>query len=130
VRVLYVEDNAMNRQVVEDMLGIAGATMVGAPDAESGLRVLDEQSFDVVLMDIRMPGMDGLTAIRHLRTKAPPVASLPVIVVTADTSGDLRERCEAAKADDVIMKPVAFQQLVASMGRVLANKFGSEMMIE
>lgn len=81
-------------------------------------------------MDIRMPGMDGLTAIRHLRTKAPPVASLPVIVVTADTSGDLRERCEAAKADDVIMKPVAFQQLVASMGRVLANKFGSEMMIE
>jgi CheY-like chemotaxis protein len=130
LRVLYVEDNAMNRQVVGDMLQVAGASMVGAPDAEAGLRAVDEQAFDLVLMDIRMPGMDGLTAIGHLRQKNPPVSSLPVIVVTADTSADLRGRCEAALADDVIMKPVALQQLLASMGRVLAKKSGNAMPID
>jgi CheY-like chemotaxis protein len=130
LRVLYVEDNAMNRQVVGDMLHVAGASMVGAPDAEAGLRALDEEAFDLVLMDIRMPGMDGLTAISHLRRKPAPVSSVPVIVVTADTSADLRERCEAVRADDVIMKPVALQQLLSSMGRVLAKNSGAGMIID
>lgn len=130
MRVLYVEDNAMNRQVVRDMLDVAGATMVEAPDAETGLRTVDEQQFDVVLMDIRMPGMDGLTAIEHMRKKSPPVSALPIIVVTADTSADLRERCEAVKADDVIMKPVALQELLASMGRVLARSDGGGVMLD
>lgn len=130
MRVLYVEDNAMNRQVVRDMLEVAGATMVEAPDAETGLRTVDEQPFDIVLMDIRMPGMDGLTAISELRKKALPVANLPVIVVTADTSADLRERCEAVAADDVIMKPVALQELLGSMGRVLARGNGSDVILD
>ena len=122
MRVLYVEDNAMNRQVVRDMLDVAGATMVEAHDGESGLRAIAEQDFDLVLMDIRMPGMDGLTAIEQIRKMGAPKSELPVIVVTADTSADLRERCEAVAADDVIMKPVALQELLASMGRVLARE--------
>ncbi len=130
MRVLYVEDNAMNRQVVKDMLDVAGVTMVEAPDAETGLRTVDEQSFDIVLMDIRMPGMDGLTAIEHMRKKSPPVSALPIIVVTADTSADLRERCEAVAADDVIMKPVALQELLASMGRVLAQSSSADVMLD
>lgn len=130
MRVLYVEDNAMNRQVVKDMLDVAGATMVEAPDAESGLRTVEEQPFDIILMDIRMPGMDGLTAIEHLRRKTPPVSALPVIVVTADTSADLRDRCEKVKADDVIMKPVALQELLAAMGRVFAKAGGGEVLLD
>ena len=100
MRVLYVEDNAMNRQVVKDMLDVAGATMVEAPDAESGLRTVAEQQFDIVLMDIRMPGMDGLTAIEHMRKMEPPKSALPIIVVTADTSADLRERCDAVRSEE------------------------------
>lgn len=130
MRVLYVEDNAMNRQVVKDMLDVAGATMFEAHDAESGLRTVEQQDFDMVLMDIRMPGMDGLTAIRHLRNMPAPKSGLPVIVVTADTSSDLRERCEAVAADDVIMKPVALQELLASMGRVLARGNGAAVMLD
>ena len=130
MRVLYVEDNAMNRQVVKDMLDVAGATMIEAVDAESGLRTLENEMVDMVLMDVRMPGMDGLTAISELRKLAPPVSDLPVIVVTADTSSDLRERCEAVKADDVIMKPVALQQLLASMGRVLAKGNGASLVLD
>ncbi|MEL7196833.1 MAG: response regulator [Pseudomonadota bacterium] len=130
MRVLYVEDNAMNRQVVKDMLDVAGASMVEATDAEAGLRAVQEQDFDVVLMDVRMPGMDGLTAVREMRKMQAPVCDLPVIVVTADTSPDLRERCDAAQANDVIMKPVALEELLASMGRVLANTKGTDIVLD
>lgn len=130
MRVLYVEDNAMNRQVVRDMLDVAGATMVEAHDGESGLRIIAEQDFDLVLMDIRMPGMDGLTAIEQMRKMDAPKSELPVIVVTADTSADLRQRCEAVAADDVIMKPVALQELLASMGRVLTKGSSAEILLD
>ncbi len=130
MRVLYVEDNAMNRQVVNDMLGVAGATLVEAHDAETGLRMVEEDSFDIVLMDIRMPGMDGLTAIERLRQMSSPKSEVPVIVVTADTSSDLRQRCEAVAADDVIMKPVALQELLDSMGRVLAKGNGAGVLLD
>ncbi len=130
MRVLYVEDNAMNRQVVKDMLDVAGATMMEAIDAEAGLRAVKEHDFDVVLMDVRMPGMDGLTAIRELRKMPAPICNLPVIVVTADTSADLRDRCDAAEADDVIMKPVSLQELLSSIGRVLANHKGTDVILD
>jgi len=130
VRVLYVEDNAMNRQVVRDMLGVAGATMVEAPDGETGLRTVQEEDIDMVLMDIRMPGMDGLTAIERMREMDAPISELPIIVVTADTSADLRERCEAVAADDVIMKPVALQELLASIGRVMAKGDGAGVLLD
>lgn len=120
----------MNRQVVRDMLSIAGATMVEAPEAETGLRLAQEEVFDVILMDIRMPGMDGLQAIAELRKMAPPISNLPIIVITADTSADLKQRCEAVGADDVLMKPVALQQLLATLGRVVARDGGASVVLD
>ena len=111
----------MNRRVVRDMLDVAGATMVEAESAEIGLRLLDDQDFDILLVDLRMPGMDGMTAIRHIRARGDAKARLPIIVVTADTAPDLRERCIAAGADDVIFKPVAMDALFDAMGRMLAQ---------
>jgi CheY-like chemotaxis protein len=121
MQVLFVEDDPMNRRVVKDMLRVVGADMDEAPDAETGLRMIDEGSFNIVLMDLRMPGMDGLTAIRHLRAKEGPNAALPIIVVTADTAIDLREQCLAAGADEVIMKPVAMGALLTAVGRMVAK---------
>jgi len=121
MQVLFVEDDAMNRRVVADMLQVVGATMTEAPDAETGLNLIDGQAFNVVLMDLRMPGMDGLTAIQHLRARTDEKASLPVIVVTADTANDLRERCFAVGADDVLRKPIAMGALLSSIGRMLAR---------
>ena len=110
----------MNRRVVRDMLNVAGADMIEAESAEEGLRLLDGQDFDMLLVDLRMPGMDGITAIRHIRARPDAKGQVPIIVVTADTAIDLRERCLAAGADDVIFKPVAMDNLFDAMGRVLA----------
>ncbi|MFZ5746861.1 MAG: response regulator [Pseudomonadota bacterium] len=124
MNILFIEDDPMNRRVVKDMLDVAGATMTEAEDAEAGLREVDRQDFDLVLVDLRMPGMDGIEAIQHLRARGDAKAELPVIVVTADTAVDLRERCMAAGADDVLFKPVAMDALFDSIGRVLAIRGG------
>jgi len=121
MNVLFIEDDPMNRRVVKDMLDVAGATMVGAESAEIGLKLIEEQDFAMVLVDLRMPGMNGLTAIRHVRARDDSKAKLPIIVVTADTAVDLREQCLAAGADDVLFKPVAMDALFEAMGRVLAD---------
>lgn len=125
MNVLFVEDDPMNRRVVKDMLDVAGAVMTGAESAEIGLKLVDERSFDIILMDLRMPGMDGLTAIRHLRARGDAKGALPVIVVTADTAVDLRDRCLRDGADEVLFKPVAMDSLFDAIGRLLARGDGS-----
>jgi len=126
MNVLFVEDDAMNRRVVRDMLRVVGSDMEEAPDAEVGLRMLDERQYDIVLMDLRMPGMDGLTAIRLLREGTSQNSKVPVIVVTADTAPDLRERCFAAGADEIITKPVAMAALLDSIGRLASRDADDE----
>jgi CheY-like chemotaxis protein len=121
VNILFVEDDAMNRRVVRDMLTVAGANMDEAEDAETGLRMIDEGDYDIVLMDLRMPGMDGLTAIRHIRARGDTKANVPVIVVTADTALDICRNCIDQGADEVILKPVAMNKLFDAIGRLIAR---------
>jgi CheY-like chemotaxis protein len=122
MNVLFIEDDPMNRRVVADMLNVAGAAMTEAESAEIGLKLIEERDFDMALVDLRMPGMDGITAIQRIRGRPDAKAKLPIIVVTADTAIDLRERCLDAGADDVIFKPVAMDALFDAMGRLLAER--------
>ena len=80
MNVLFIEDDRMNRRVVRDMLDVAGASMTEAEDAERGLALIDAQDFQVVLIDLRMPGMDGITAIRHIRARGDARGQVPIIV--------------------------------------------------
>jgi CheY-like chemotaxis protein len=121
MNVLFIEDDPMNRRVVKDMLDVAGATLVEADSGERGLALIDEQTFDIVLVDLRMPGMDGFEAISRIRARGDAKAALPIIVVTADTAVDLRERCLAVGADEVLFKPVAMDSLFDAIGRQLAR---------
>jgi CheY-like chemotaxis protein len=130
MQVLFVEDDPMNRRVVKDMLRVVGAHMEEAADAETGLDMIEKGAFNVVLMDLRMPGMDGLEAIRQLRAGTNGKASLPVIVVTADTAIDLREQCLSAGADDVILKPVAMASLLNAVGRMASRGDVAEVMLD
>ncbi|CAM3336947.1 MULTISPECIES: response regulator [Sphingomonas] len=124
MNVLFIEDDRMNRRVVRDMLDVAGANMAEAENAELGLEMIDRGEYHMILIDLRMPGMDGITAIRHIRARGDEKAEVPIIVVTADSGVDLRERCLSAGADDVIVKPVAMDQLFEAMGRILAGDRG------
>ena len=129
MNILFIEDDPMNRRVVRDMLDVAGASMAEAEHAEEGLRRIGAEDFDVVLVDLRMPGMDGIEAIERIRARDDAKAELPIIVVTADTAIDLRERCLTAGADEVLFKPVAMDALFDTIGRVLALRSGGEGML-
>lgn len=120
MRVLFVEDDAMNRRVVKDMLTIVGVAMEEAPDAETGLRMIAAADYDAILMDLRMPGMDGLTAIRHIRARGDSKAITPIIVITADAGLDLRASCLAEGANAVLGKPVAMEALFDALGDTLS----------
>lgn len=125
MNILFIEDDPMNRRVVKDMLDVAGATMAEAAWAEEGLARIDAETFDIVLVDLRMPGTDGFETVRRIRARSDAKAELPIIVVTADTALDLRARCLATGADDVLFKPVAMDALFDAIGRVLANRGGA-----
>ena len=111
----------MNRRVVKDMLDVAQVAMEEAASAEEGLVLIEERDYDLILIDLRMPGMDGMAATREIRARPDHKAGLPIIIVTADTAVDLRERCLASGADEVLFKPVAMDALFDTIGRLLAR---------
>ncbi len=122
MRVLFVEDNEVNRRVVKEMLRAGGVDMAEAEDGRAGLEMIAAFDYDLILMDLRMPGMDGLTAIRHLRARGDDKAGLPVIVITADDGPGVDADCRAAGADDVIHKPVSMAALFGVIGGILARR--------
>jgi len=122
MRVLFVDDDAMNRRVVRDMLGIAGVALDEAADGQAGLDMVESNEFSLILMDLRMPGMDGMEATRRIRARTDHKAQLPIVVLTADTSADIRERCMSQGADEVMMKPVAMQPLFKMMASIVAAR--------
>ena len=122
MNVLFIEDDPMNRRVVKDMLDVAGARLTEADGGEEGLALIEAEDFDVILVDLRMPGMDGFEVIARIRARTDAKARLPIIVVTADTAIDLRERCLKAGADEVLFKPVAMDSLFDAIGRQLARR--------
>ena len=122
MRVLFVEDEPLNLKVVGAMLNGSGIEMAGAPDADAGLKMIDAERFDVILMDLRMPGMDGLSAIRIIRGRSDDRADLPVVVVTADASLDLPDRAKAAGADRLVRKPVEMPALFDAMAQAMSDR--------
>jgi len=130
MKILFIEDNPMNRRVVREMLHVAGVEMAEAESGEAGLEmVARDEAYDLLLVDLRMPGMDGFEAIRRIRARNDEKADVPMIVVTADTASDLPEQCAAAGADDVLQKPVSMEALFDSIARVLNARGSGEALI-
>ncbi|THD79448.1 MAG: response regulator [Phenylobacterium sp.] len=121
MRVLYVDDEEPNRRVMASMLKKAGIEMAQAADADTGLWMVADQHFDLVLMDIRMPGKDGFSAIGEIRAHRDAKKDVPIIVVTADDAYDIRLRARAVGANDILIKPVSKEQLLQAIGRLIPN---------
>jgi len=129
MRVLFVEDTEINRRVVREMLRAGGIEMEEAEDGVAGLEAIETGDYDLILMDLRMPRMDGLTAIRKLRARTDHKADLPVIVITADAGSTIDQDCRDAGADDLILKPVSMVALFEAIGRLLASGDPGQVMI-
>lgn len=116
-RILLVEDNPVNRQVVKAMLGPLKAEIVEAENGAQALDRLKEERFDVVLMDIHMPVMDGLAATRAIRASGASYARVPIVAITAAASPEDRSGCFDAGVDEFLAKPVRLDALSSLVKR-------------
>ena len=112
LRVLVVDDISSNRFVAATYLRILGALPVEAADGPAALDLLARDPPDVVLLDMLMPGMDGLATLALIRAMAGPVARVPVIAMTADATEDHRRHYLAAGLDGYVSKPLSAERLV------------------
>ena len=116
--ILVVEDNPANMKLAEMLLRKAGHSVLSAVDAEAGLTMARAEHPDLILMDIQLPGMDGLAATALLKQDL-ATASIPVIALTAMAMRDDREKTRAAGCDGYIAKPLRYHELYAAIDAVL-----------
>ena len=122
--VLIAEDNPINAELTAEILQACGCTTSTASDGVAALTQLNEESFDLVLMDWHMPQMDGLTATRRLRATElarTPGRRIPVVGITASVMPGDREACFDAGMDDFLAKPFTFDELLAVLKRWLGK---------
>jgi len=122
LNILIVEDIIANQEVVRSLLEPAGCTVSAANNGEEALKLLEGQIFDVVLMDIRMPVLDGIETTEAIRREAGPHQDVPIIALTADASAENNAQCLAAGADVFLTKPVIVSELFASIRFVRSKK--------
>jgi signal transduction histidine kinase/ActR/RegA family two-component response regulator len=120
-RVLVVEDHPINQKLVGVLLTRMGCAVTFADNGQIALELLGKEEFDLILMDINMPVMDGLTATRAIRAMDGPSSGTPVVVFTADVMNEATERAMEAGADDFLGKPVQLAQLRATLQKYLAG---------
>jgi signal transduction histidine kinase/ActR/RegA family two-component response regulator len=118
-RVLLVDDNAINRRVVQMFLAPYGPEVAEAANGREALDRLGQDEFDVVLMDVNMPVMDGVEAVRSLRACGKPWADIPAIMLTADAMQGDRERYLSAGADGYVSKPIDQRELLTAITSAL-----------
>jgi PAS domain S-box-containing protein len=118
-RVLLVDDNAVNRQVVRLFLAQLSPKIVEAANGQEALQRLAERPFDIVLLDVHMPVMDGRETIRQIRASDQPWKNIPVIALTADAMSGDRERYLGMGMDDYISKPIDARELATRYVRLL-----------
>jgi two-component system, cell cycle response regulator DivK len=119
--VLIVEDNDKNRKLVRDVLTFKGYTTVEAETGEAGVRLAKERRPSLVLMDIRLPGIDGLETLRQLRAE-PTTRDIPIMALTASVMSEDRQRIVGAGFDAYQSKPIAVNDFVAAVAQLLERR--------
>ncbi len=119
-RVLVAEDNLVSQRVAAALLGKLGLSCEVVGDGRAVLERIERGPWDVVLMDCRMPGLDGLAATRAIRAMPEPRRSLAIVATTSGSAPDDRERCLEAGMDEVVTKPFGPQTIAHVLARWLA----------
>jgi CheY-like chemotaxis protein len=118
--VLVVEDNALNLKLVRDVLGYAGYRVLEAGDAEHGIAIARDHSPDLILMDIQLPGIDGVEALARLRADE-LTARIPVVALTALAMKEDRERFMSAGFDGYLEKPLSVPALADQVAGLIGR---------
>jgi CheY-like chemotaxis protein len=118
--ILIIEDNARNLKLARDILNHVGYRTLEAENAEDGLALARAQRPDLVLMDVRLPGMDGVEALGRLRTD-PLTADIPVVALTAFAMKDDRDRLLAVGFDAYLEKPLSVREFPSQVAAVLTR---------
>jgi len=122
LRVLIAEDNEINRDIVVAMLRRAGHEAVAVPDGLQAVRALEErQGFDLVLMDVQMPVMDGITATRHIRAMPEPARLIPIVALTGNAMPGNKAEYLAAGMDAYLTKPIVSADLFRTLADIASN---------
>lgn len=116
LRVLLVEDNPVNTMVASGLLSYSGCSVEAVTDGEEAVRRASQQTYDMILMDVRMPGMDGLEATRRIRA-AETTRRVPIVALTASAFVGDRDECYQAGMDDYLGKPFTVEALRAVLAR-------------
>ena len=116
--VLIIEDNEKNRKLVRDVLNVKGYKTIESETAEEGIKLAIEKSPGLILMDIQLPGMDGITALKHLKAD-PETKSIPVIAITASAMTYKRVTMLAEGFDGFQSKPISVKDFLEEVHRVL-----------
>jgi CheY-like chemotaxis protein/anti-sigma regulatory factor (Ser/Thr protein kinase) len=124
LRIVVAEDDPVNREVALKFLERLGYQPDWASNGADLLKSLEHGSYDVVLMDMQMPGMDGLEAARRVRRDLPPERQPRIIALTAAAFPEDRARCLEAGMDDYISKPIDMDQLAAIVGKIASSRNG------
>lgn len=111
LQILLVEDNDLNRQSAHTMLSQLNCVVTESHHGLQAVQKMDEQDFDLILMDVRMPNMDGLEATRRIRLRGGTNNHIPIIAMTAESMQGDRERCLRAGMDDYLNKPINLHDL-------------------
>lgn len=126
--VLVVEDDLTNQWVIREILEHEGFTVVDAADGASALQEFDKQGFDLILLDLMLPDMDGYEVVRQIRQRecntGDGAASLPVIALTGMAGEDEKRRCLDAGMNDFLAKPFAVAQLIAKLQKYTRERSG------
>jgi two-component system cell cycle response regulator DivK len=116
--ILVVEDNEKNRKLVRDVLAVKGYRLLETETGEDGLRTAREQHPALILMDIQLPGIDGIETLRRLRAD-PATAVIPVVAVTASAMTQDRQKILAAGFDGYQAKPISIRPFLELVREVL-----------
>ena len=116
--ILIIEDNEKNRKLCRDVLEVKGYKTIESETAEEGLKLVEEKSPALILMDIQLPGMDGVTAMKQLKAD-PKTANIPIIAITASAMTNNRTAMLAEGFDGYQTKPISLKDFLAEVQRVL-----------
>jgi two-component system, sensor histidine kinase and response regulator len=119
--VLVVDDNIVNQKVAQRFLQRMGCTVTIAGDGAEAIRLVEQQKFDLILMDLQMPVMDGCAATRRIRELEGTRIRTPIVALSADVTQAQLERARAAGIDDYLTKPIEVDRLQAVLQQYLEN---------